>query len=128
MTRILGLGPIELLYDISYNHFMKPLEFVGSSLNDLRSFPVPTRRVAGYQLRQVQSGLDPDDWRPMSSIGPGVREIRLHEGGEFRVVYVARFAEALYVLHAFQKKTRQTPQRDLALARARFRQIRGERS
>jgi len=107
---------------------MKPLEFVGSSLNDLRSFPVSARRVAGYQLRQVQSGLDPDDWKPMPSIGPGVREIHLHEGGEFRVVYVARFAEAIYVLHAFQKKTRKTSQHDLALARARFRQIRGERS
>ena len=63
----------------------------------------------------------------MPSIGSGVREIRIHESGEFRVLYIARFAEAIYVLHAFQKKTRKTPQRDLALARARLKQIRGER-
>ena len=104
------------------------MEFVGSSLKDLRVFPESIRRRAGYQLYQVQSGLNPDDWRPMPSIGPGVREIRIHEGEEFRVVYVAQYAEAVYVLHAFQKKTRKTPQRDLVLARARFRQIRGARS
>lgn len=118
---------VDQLYEISYNCIMKFLEFVGTALKDLRDFPESVRRTAGFQLRQVQSGLDPDDWKPMSSIGPGVREIRIHESGEFRVLYIARFAEAIYVLHAFQKKTRKTPQRDLALARARLKQIRGER-
>lgn len=105
---------------------MKLLDFVGTALKDLRAFPELARRSAGYQLRQVQSGLDPDDWKPMPSIGRGVREIRLREGGEFRVLYVAQFQEAVYVLHAFQKKTQRTTQRDLTLARARLKQIQGE--
>ena len=106
---------------------MKDLNFVGTAREDLLAFPAPTRRAAGYQLHQVQRGLDPDDWRPMPSIGPGVREIRLHEEGEFRVFYIAKFAEAIYVLHAFQKKTRKTAQHNLELARARLKQIRGSR-
>ena len=105
---------------------MKALQFVGASLKNLRAFTPSARRAAGYQLRQVQNGLDPDDWRAMPTIGPGVREIRVHEGGEFRVVYTASFADSVYVLHAFQKKTQKTPQRDLALARARLKQIQGD--
>ena len=88
---------------------MKPIAFLGGSLDDLRSFPSDARREAGYQLDRVQRGLDPDDWRSMPSIGAGVREIRVRErAGAFRVIYVATFADAVYVLHAFQKKTRQT--------------------
>ena len=107
---------------------MKELNFVGTTLDDLRAFPAPARRAAGYQLSQVQRGLDPDDWRPMPSIGPGVIEIRLHEEGEFRVFYVAKFTAAIHVLHVFQKKTRKTPKRDIDLARARLKQIRGSRA
>ncbi len=107
---------------------MKSLDFIGTALNDLRAFPEAARRTAGFQLRQVQNGLDPDDWKPMSSIGSGVREIRIHERGEFRILYVVQFTEAIYVLHAFQKKARKTPQRDLALARARMQQLTGEHS
>ena len=98
----------------------KPLRWVGSALQDLQAFPEAARREAGYQLRRLQSGLLPDDWKPMASVGPGVGEIRLHSGVEHRVFYVAKFAEAIYVLHAFEKRTRQTAQVDLELARKRL--------
>ena len=102
---------------------MKPIAFLGGSLDDLRGFPADARREAGYQLDRVQRGLEPDDWRPMSSIGAGVREIRVREAaGAFRVIYVATFADAVYVLHAFQKKTRQTAKRDVDLAASRLRE------
>ena len=102
---------------------MKPVIFLSGSLDDLRSFPADGRRQAGYQLDRVQRGLDPDDWRPMPSIGAGVRELRVRErAGAFRVIYVATFADAVYVLHAFQKKTRQTAKRDLDLAASRLRE------
>jgi phage-related protein len=103
---------------------MKPVTFVGSAIDDLRAFPADARREAGYQLDRVQCGLDPVDWKPMSSIGASVREIRVRdEAGAFRVIYIATFAEAVYVLHAFQKKTQQTAKRDPDLAASRFRQI-----
>lgn len=106
---------------------MKPVVFLGDSLDRLRAFPERPRRDAGFQLDRVQRGLDPDDWKPMATIGPGVREIRARDAsGAYRVVYVATFAEAVYVLHAFRKKTQRTSARDLALARARLREfIRG---
>ena len=102
---------------------MKPIAFLGGSLDDLRGFPADARREAGYQLDRVQRGLDPDDWRPMPSIGAGVREIRVRErAGAFRVIYVATLADVVYVLHAFQKKTRQTAKRDVDLAASRLRE------
>jgi len=102
---------------------VKPIAFLGGSLDDLRGFPADARREAGYQLDRVQRGLHPDDWRPMQSIGTGVREIRVRErAGVFRVIYVATFADAVYVLHAFQKKTRQTAKRDVDLAVSRLRE------
>jgi phage-related protein len=102
---------------------VKPIAFLGGSLDDLRGFPADARRDAGYQLDRVQRGLDPDDWRPMPSIGAGVREVRVRErAGAFRVIYVASFADAVYVLHAFQKKTRQTAKRDVDLAASRLRE------
>jgi phage-related protein len=104
---------------------MKPVVFLGSSLNDLRAFPDRARHDAGFQLEQVQRGLDPDDWKPMRTIGAGVREIRVRDAsGAFRVVYLATFADAVYVLHAFAKKTQHTAQRDLVLAQSRFRELR----
>jgi len=97
----------------------------GSSYEDLRRFPDDARREAGFQLDKVQRGQDPDDWRPMNSIGAGVREIRISgASGIFRVIYIANIADRIFVLHAFQKKTRKTSQVDLRLARARFRAIR----
>ena len=104
---------------------MKPLNFVGTSLDDLRNFPDEARRAAGFELRAVQNGFEPSDWRPMHAIGHGVKEIRIHVLGEWRVIYVAKFRNVVYVLHAFQKKTRKTSQHDIDLARHRYRQIGG---
>ena len=104
---------------------VKALKFVGSSLDDLRDFPDEARRAAGFELRAIQNGLDPRDWKPMQSIGSGVREIRIHVLGEWRVIYVANLADAVYVLHAFQKKSRKTTKNDIELARKRLRQVGG---
>jgi phage-related protein len=98
----------------------KPLYWLGSSLDDLRGFPDAVRRAAGYELGQVQQGLMPSDWKPMTTVGAGVYEIRLHTGVEHRVFYVAKFEEGIYVLHAFEKRTRQTPQSEIVLARRRL--------
>jgi phage-related protein len=106
---------------------MSPLKAVvrmGSSKDDLIAFPADARREAGYQLENVQRGEEPQDWKPMSSIGPGVREIRIREtSGAFRVVYLATRPEAIYVLHCFQKKSQQTSRQDLALAKARLKAL-----
>lgn len=102
----------------------KPVEFRGSSLETLRAFPADVRRVAGFQLDRVQHGEDPDDWKPMSSVGAGVREIRVRSAdGAFRVIYVAKFNDAIYVLHCFQKKTPRTSNEDIALATRRYKQL-----
>jgi len=93
------------------------LVWVGTTLDRLRRFPVAARREAGYQLRRVQLGEEPSDWKPMRSVGAGVVEVRMHAEGEHRLLLVARFAEAIYVLHAFEKKTQQTRQADLELGR-----------
>ena len=98
----------------------KPLVWVGSSIDDLRAFPADARRAAGYQLRRVQSGFMPSDWKPMPTVGPGVHEIRIRTGLEHRVFYLARFEEAVYVLHSLEKRTRQTREADLVLARRRL--------
>jgi phage-related protein len=90
----------------------KPIEFRGSSLDDLRAFPEAARRQAGHQLDQVQHGREPDDWKPMSMIGRGVREIRIRDAaGAFRVMYVAKFDDAVHVLHCFQKRRRKRARR-----------------
>lgn len=102
---------------------MKPLFWAGSALQDLRAFPEDARRIAGHELHLVQQGLEPDDWKAMASVGPGVYELRIRTAVEHRIFYVARFAEGVYVLHAFQKKTQQIAQRDLELARERYREI-----
>lgn len=101
----------------------KPLIWLGSSRRDLRAFPALARRLAGFQLRRVQQGLDPDDWKPMQTVGPGVREIRIHIAGAHRVFYVATRAEVIYVLHAFEKKTQKTSAHDLRIGRDRFRAL-----
>jgi phage-related protein len=102
----------------------KPVEFRGSALDDLRAFPAAARREAGYQLDQVQRGREPDDWKPMNTIGRGVREIRIRDAaGAFRVLYVAKFDDAVYVLHCFQKTTQKTSKADLNLAAQRYRDL-----
>lgn len=103
---------------------MKPVRFLGDSLQCLREFPEDARHDAGYQLDKVQRGERPDDFKPMPVIGKGVEEIRITEdSGAYRVIYFARRAEAVYVLHAFQKKTQSTSRRDIDAARRRFVQV-----
>ncbi|MBB1248440.1 type II toxin-antitoxin system RelE/ParE family toxin [Rhizobium sp. G21] len=96
---------------------MKAIEWLGSSRADVRAFPEDARIDAGWQLELVQRGEDPDDWKPMQSIGPGVREIRIREpSGAFRIIFLATFEDRVLVLHAFQKKTQATSKKDLDLA------------
>ncbi len=103
---------------------VKPIEFCGSSLHDLRAFPVSARREAGHQLDQVQRGQEPDNWKPMNTIGSSVREIRIRsEEGAFRVIYIAKFKEAVFVLHCFQKQSQKTRREDLALATRRYKEL-----
>ena len=105
----------------------KPVEFRGSALDDLRCFPLSARREAGFQIDLVQRGVMPDDWKPMPTIGQGVQEIRIRDvTGAFRVVYLAKFASAVYVLHCFQKKTQRTSKPDLELAERRYRELLNE--
>jgi len=107
---------------------MKPIWFLGDALQRLREFPLSARHDAGYQLERVQRGEQPDDFKPMPTIGPGVEELRIREeSGAYRVIYTARREDAVYVLHAFQKKTQTTSRRDLELARQRFSQLEGKR-
>jgi phage-related protein len=106
---------------------MKKLLWVGSALQDLRAFPENARRLAGHELHLVQEGLEPDSWKPMATLGSGVYELRIHTALEHRVFYVAKFAEGIYVLHAFEKRTRQTSQRDIELGRERYRDVLRER-
>ena len=100
----------------------RPLVFVGSSNDDLRDFPAAARRAAGFELSAVQAGLMPTDFKPMTTVGPGAYEIRVHVEGEWRVIYVAKFARAVYALHAFQKKTQKTRQGDIEIAKTRYAQ------
>jgi phage-related protein len=103
---------------------MKPIVFLGDSLGRLRAFPERARRDAGFQLDRVQRGLDPDDWKPMTTVGAGVREIRIRDAaGAFRLVYIASLADVVYVLHAFHKKTQRTSPRDLELAALRLKEL-----
>ena len=105
----------------------KPIGWRGSALDDLRRFPDEARRDAGYQLHLLQEGKSADDWRPMSDVGPGTIEVRLHSATEHRVFVVAKFNEAIYVLHAFQKKSERTSRHDLQLAKRRYRDLTLER-
>jgi phage-related protein len=103
---------------------MKAVIWMGSSLNDLKEFPAPVIDDLGHQLFRVQCGLDPDDWKPMTSVGSGVREIRVTcSDGAFRTIYLATRPEAVYVLHCFQKKSQKTAPRDIGLARKRLKDI-----
>ncbi|BCZ78860.1 Phage-related protein [Paraburkholderia steynii] len=102
----------------------KEIRWVGSSYNDLLAFPDESRRQAGFQLAKVQAGLDPDNWKPFDIVGAGTREIRVNEQeGAFRVMYVAKFVEAVYVLHCFHKKTQATSRQDREIAEARYRAV-----
>ncbi|SAL48062.1 bacteriophage protein [Caballeronia arvi] len=106
----------------------KEIRWVSSSYDDIREFPSIARREAGFQLGRLQAGLDPEDWKPFDAVGSGVREIRIRDpSGIFRVMYVAKFEEAVYVLHCFQKNTQTTSRRDVEIAAIRYRAIFRER-
>lgn len=108
---------------------MKPIRFLGASLDDLRQFPTDARQEAGYQLDKVQHGMEPADWKPMKTVGAGVREIRIKDdAGAFRVIYLAKLADAIFVLHCFQKKAEQTSEKDIAQARKRLKDLIKERT
>ena len=103
---------------------MKKIQFLGDSLKSLRAFPEDAKHDVGYQLDKVQRGEQPDDFKPMPSIGKGVEEIRVRDdSGIYRVICTARLADAVYVLHAFQKKTQTTAKRDIALASKRYAEL-----
>jgi phage-related protein len=106
----------------------KEVRWIGSSYEDLLAFPADARREAGFQLGKVQAGLDPDDWKPFDDVGSGAKEIRIRDRmGIFRVMYVAKFEEAVYVLHCFQKKTEATSKSDKDIAATRYRAVAAER-
>jgi len=98
----------------------KPILFIGSSRDDLREFPAEVRKALGDELLRVQNGLMPVDFKPLKDVGKGAYEIRVHLNGAWRVIYVAKFANAVYVLHAFEKKTQKTSQSDMELAKRRY--------
>ena len=105
---------------------MKPVKWIGSSKRDIAEFPIDARREAGNQLFLVQTGLEPRDWKPMPTVGAGVNEIRVQADGQWRVLYVAKFAGAVYVLHAFGKKTQRTAKADIDLAAKRYSELLSE--
>lgn len=107
---------------------IKPIQWLGDSLENVREFSDSGRYHVGRELRRVQTGEMPTDWKPMITVGPGVAEIRIHAENEYRIIYIAKFEEAVYVLHGFTKKTQQTSKRDIALAAKRYRELQQERT
>ena len=105
----------------------RPVFWLGDSLVAIRTFPATARSRIGRQIARVQDGFEPGNWKPMPSVGLGVREIRVRAERAYRVIYVAKFVEGIYVLHAFDKKAQRTPRTDIELARARFRALMIER-
>ena len=106
----------------------KLLIWLGDSRDVISAFPDDVRKIAGFQLWRVQCRLEPNDWKPMAGVGPGVQELRIHTAAEHRVLYIAKFAEAIYVLHAFEKRTRRTAKDDVGLARQRLRLLINQRT
>lgn len=101
----------------------KPVVWIGSAKAELKAFPENATREAGYVLWLVQLGLSPPDWRPMPDVGAGVAELRISVGTDHRVFYVAKFDEAIYVLHAFEKRSRKTSRQDIDVGRKRYREV-----
>jgi phage-related protein len=102
----------------------KPIYWVGTSRKDLLAFPVEVKQEVGYQLHRVQNGFEPENWKPFQQIGSGVKEIRISESSNiYRIMYVAKFANKIYVLHSFQKKAQKTSLKDIDIAKARYKAI-----
>ena len=99
---------------------MKQITWLGNTYQSVKSYSGIVRQEIGYNLDKVQRGQDPHDWKPMISVGSGVKEIRIHEDKEYRVLYVAKFEESIYILHSFIKKTEQTLKKDIELAKQRY--------
>lgn len=118
----------KILYMPNTQETEKEIRWVGSSYDDLLAFPHEPRKKAGFQLGKVQAGLDPEDWKPFDDVGAGTKEIRIKDSqGIYRVMYVAKFEEAVYVLHCFQKKTQTTSKHDKDIAEARYRAVARDR-
>ncbi len=107
---------------------MKRIQWLGTSLNIVREFPQDARSVLGNELRFVQAGEMPTNFKPMASVGSGVYEIKVRKGNQYRLIYVAKFAESVYVLHAFVKKTPNTAPEDIELAQSRYASLIAERT
>lgn len=102
----------------------KEIRWVGTAYEDLLAFPEGARKEAGFQLGKLQAGLEPSDWKPFGSAGVGVKEIRIKDiTGIYRIMYVVKFEEAIYILHCFQKTSQATSQKDKAITSARYRAI-----
>lgn len=114
------------LFKILYTVIMKKIIWLGSSYRRILEFPEEAREIAGRELHEVQYGRMPSDWKSIVGIGTGVIEIRIHNPNEHRVLYVARFKKAIYVLHAFQKQTQQITLKDLKVARKAYAQIKND--
>lgn len=110
----------------------KPIDWRGSSLRDLKDdeiFTPNARREAGHQLSLIQVGLEPDNWKAFDIVGPGTKEVRINiDDGWFRVMYVAKFTEAVYVLHCFKKKTASTSKQDKNITAIRYKAVLQERN
>ena len=106
---------------------LRPIEWLGDSRERLRDWPKAARYRAGVELRLVQSGANPTDWKPFATVGPGVVEVRISAGGQFRIFLVARFDDAVFVLHSFSKKSQKTSQQDVDLARKRYSELKESR-
>jgi len=105
---------------------LKPLEWLGTSRRDIRTFPIRVRQLFGTEQMALQAGFEPADWKPLTTIGQGVREIRVQHEGQYRVIYIVKYIEAIYVLHAFRKKTQKTSRQNIEIARARLKLIRNK--
>lgn len=102
---------------------MKRIIWIGNTYQTILSFPKGAKQITGYNLDRVQRGLEPSDWKPMTSVGKGVKEIRIHTQNEYRVIYTANFEEGIYILHALIKKTQKTSQKDIDIAKQRFKEV-----
>jgi phage-related protein len=105
----------------------KPIDWIGTSKNDVCSFPDDAKRKTGFELRKIQQGEEATDFKPMPTVGKGVQEIRVRTEDAYRIFYVAKFEECIYVLHAFQKKTQKTAKGDIELGQKRYLQMLQER-
>ena len=102
---------------------MKDIVWLGQTYKDVKSYPKKVKREIGFNLDRLQRGLEPCDWKNLVGLGQGIQEIRIHEMNEYRVVYIAKFAEAIYILHSFVKKTQQTSHKDIELIKNRYAEI-----